>query len=219
MQNTKLLVFTILGSILLVIGLGWALSWMTGGSAEPIDISDPNTLVKDARNVIQPTTSATDSAQVAPYTLIEFSDLQCPACAAQAPLVKALLADQGDKITFIYRHFPLLRIHPNSMVAAQAAEAAGEQGKFWEMHDALFATQNQWAKQNDPAEHFRNLARDMGLDLEKFNIDYQNDGIKDRVLQDLRMAEQLKLSGTPTFILNGEVVSIDQAREIIESGN
>ncbi len=80
-----------------------------------------------------------------PVVLLEYSDFQCPACKARGPIIENLLGEFGDHIRFVYRHMPLSSIHNNAQLAAQATEAAGVQGKFWEMHDHLFETQSEWS--------------------------------------------------------------------------
>lgn len=141
-----------------------------------------------------------------PVTLVEYSDFQCPACGAYWPLLKQLQTDFPGKLILVYRHFPLRRIHPNADAAAQAAEAAGRQGKFWEMADLIFAGQAEWAKSGNAEEQFEKYAQQLGLDLVKFKDDADSSEIKQIIQQDLNEANAMNLSGTPSFFLNGQFI-------------
>lgn len=142
----------------------------------------------------------------APIALIEYSDFQCPACAAYEPMIKNLIADYGDNMAFAYRHFPLSSIHPNARAAAQAAEAAGMQGAFFEMHDLLFENQNEWSGKISPRSDFTKYAEELGLDVDQFNDDYNSDAVLERLNTDVAEAQSaaLNLDSTPSFFLNGE---------------
>lgn len=140
-------------------------------------------------------------------TLVEYSDFQCPACASYQPTIERIMKDFGDSIRFEYKHFPL-PIHNMAESAARAAEAAGQQGKFFEYHDMLFANQGVWSKMGNPAGVYTKYAEDLGLDLEKFNRHYNSSLLRDKVRSDAREAVQNKVTGTPTFFLNGQVMKI-----------
>jgi protein-disulfide isomerase len=134
--------------------------------------------------------------------LVEFSDFQCPYCAAAHKNVKEFLANRLTDVTLVYKHLPLEQIHPEALPAAKASWAAQQQGKFWEYHDALFANQKQL---NDA--FYQETAKKLGLDLAKFNRDRASQGATQAVNQDLGWAEKLRLNGTPTFIMNGQLFS------------
>ena len=159
---------------------------------------------------------ATSSAVV----LIEYSDFQCPACQAYFPALKQLAEEFGDQITFVYRHFPLRQIHFNAEAAARAAEAAGRQGKFWEMHDKLFENQTAWANDSDAFSLFSAYAESLGLDPAKFEADFNSQEVADKVENDYRSGIQAGVNSTPTFFINGSRISnprsIDQFRSILE---
>ncbi len=140
-------------------------------------------------------------------TLVEYSDFQCPACAAYQPTIEKIMTDFGENIKFEYKHFPL-PIHPLAESAARAAEAAGQQGKFFEYHDSLFANQGVWSRMANPSSAFSKYAEDLGLDMEKFNRHYSSTLLRDKVRSDAREAVQMQVTGTPTFFLNGTVMKI-----------
>jgi len=151
--------------------------------------------------------------------LIGYSDFQCPACAVYSALLKQLSEEYPDNLLIAYRHFPLTTIHKNAYPAAKAAESAGKQGKFWEMHDKLFDNQNEWAEVRDPKDKFIEYARSLELDEETFKKDFESGEIKDNVGNDILSANSLGLNSTPTFFLNGEKVqpnSFQDFKKMIE---
>lgn len=133
----------------------------------------------------------------------EYSDFQCPACKAWQPLIARVIADYGDRVAFAYRHFPLYRIHPNADAAARAAEAAGAQGKFWEMHDVLFEKQSEWDKRPNPWGAFESYAQQLGLDVERFKVDASSPAAQQAVADDYARGMSQRVQGTPSFFLNG----------------
>lgn len=140
-------------------------------------------------------------------TLVEYSDFQCPACAAYYPVLKQLNKDFEGKLRFVYRYFPLRNIHKNAEIASIAAEAAGRQNKFWEMHDLLFENQTEWSNLSDPREKFKEYAKFIGLDMEKFQNDLNSKEVKDKVEADYQNGLSLKVNATPTFFLNDQKIS------------
>jgi Na+/H+ antiporter NhaA len=134
----------------------------------------------------------------APVTLLEYGDFECPYCGDAAPVIDRLLDKLSDEVRYVFRHLPLADVHPSAQVAAEAAEAAAEQGKFWEMHDRLLTHQQALA----PADMFR-YASDLGLDLERFEDDLRRRRHAPRVAEDVRSADASGVSGTPTFFVNG----------------
>ncbi len=140
----------------------------------------------------------------ATVTIVEYSDFQCPACAQYYQMLKQVHTDFGDKIKFVYRHFPLRTIHPNAQAASEAAVAAGLQGRFWEMHDQLFENQTSWSNLAKPEESFIRYAENLGLNVEQFKSDLKSSQVKDRVNRDYNDAIKNGLNGTPTFFINGE---------------
>ena len=146
--------------------------------------------------------------------LTEYSDFQCPACAAFEPVLEEVLAKYGDKITFEYKHYPL-PIHPYAEQAALAAEAAGQQGKFFEYHHKLFAAQQDWSNAAVPQTLFIQYATELGLDVDKFKMHMRSSILRDAVRADANEARELGLTGTPTFFLNGQKMDIKSYEDFI----
>lgn len=194
-MNTKAIVMFVVVTLGLLLGVG-AMLWQFGENADkPVaDVAGESVHVKGEGELV----------------LVEFSDFQCPAClAVQAPL-KQILAKYEGKVKLVYRHFPLLSIHKNAQVAAYASEAADMQGKFWEMHDLLFDKQQEWGGLDDPKNKLIEYAQELELDVVKFESDLDSQEAKDRVSADLLAATRYRLSGTPTFFLNGVRVEFNQ---------
>ncbi len=151
--------------------------------------------------------------------LIEYSDFQCPACAAYAPIVKQIAEEFKDSAVFVYRHFPLSQ-HKNAELAALAAEAAGKQGKFWEMHDLIFENQNEWSESQIAEELFVKYATELNINIGQFKNDLISKEIKDKVKNDLRSGEKNGVNSTPTFFLNNKKIqprSYDEFKQLIEA--
>ncbi len=143
----------------------------------------------------------------APVTLIEYSDFQCPACASYHPLIKQLVKELSTStLRFVARNFPL-PMHENADEAAWAAEAAGKQNKYWEMHDLLFDRQSFWESETKPDQKFLGYAELLGLNTTTFMADYHSNAIKDRVQRDVIAGEAAGVDRTPLFFLNGERVT------------
>jgi protein-disulfide isomerase len=143
--------------------------------------------------------SAVKGPEDARVTLVEFSDFQCPFCARATAFADELVAAYPKDLKLVYKHLPLTQIHPNAMPAAKASVAAQNQGKFWEMHDGLFAIY----KELTP-EKIRGVAEKIGLDLAKFDADLADPETEARVREDMKLAQDVSVSGTPTFFLNGK---------------
>ena len=149
----------------------------------------------------------------AKVAIVEFSDFQCPACGSAHPIIKRITQEYGDKILFVYRHFPLTNIRKQAELAAYAAEAAGKQGKFWEMYDLLFNNQEDWAGKSDAKDIFLDYAKELKLTLEQFEADLDLAEIKDKVEAQLSMGQAANVNATPTFYLNGTKIATNPKYE------
>ena len=137
----------------------------------------------------------------AKLTLVEFSDFQCPYCAKARPLIDELMKAYPQDVNFVYKEYPLTSIHQNAMIAAKAHIAAGLQGKYWEMHDRLFENRAQLGE-----DKVRDIARALGLDMDRFEKDLQSDEVSRRVSEDVQLAKQMGVRGTPTIFLDGQLL-------------
>lgn len=160
----------------------------------------------------------------AKVSVIEYGDFQCPACAAYEPIVEQIIEEYGNDIQFVFRHFPLSQIHKNAQISSQAAEAAGLQGKFWEMHDMLYQNQKEWSETPNGTvvgKYFDVYAKEIGLDVAKFDVDIQSAGVKQAVQDDLAAANAAKVDHTPTFFVNLKQIvnpnSYAEAKVVIEA--
>ena len=155
--------------------------------------------------------------------VVEYGDYQCPACAAYHTLTKQLATDFKDKIALVYRNFPLREIHKYADLSAQTAEAAGKQGKFWEMHDLLYENQKTWAESNDAKTIFLGYAKSLDLNMDQFQKDLDSDSIKNKIEADLQSGIKAGIQGTPTFFINGKSIvnpqSYDEFKNLINASS
>lgn len=135
----------------------------------------------------------------APITLVEYGDYQCPHCGRAYPIVKRIQAEMGDRMRFVFRDFPLEKAHPQALMAAVASEAAGRQGKFWEMHDMLFEHQKR-LHHTGLVEH----ATALGLDIDRFEQDMNDEALAIRVKEEFYSGMRSGVNATPTFFINDE---------------
>lgn len=180
--------------VLLVVGGAWLVKNKPGNTDEVV------TLTVDLYNGGDWVRGSPE----APLVVVEYSDFQCPACAAFEPLVQQAQTELGDQMLVVYREFPLTSIHDNAQLAAQAAEAAGLQGKFWEMHDLLFEQQATWSTTDDPTSLFVGYAESLNLEAALFESDLTSAAVKRAVATDVSSGNQLGVGGTPTFYVNGK---------------
>ncbi|TXK18895.1 thioredoxin domain-containing protein [Homoserinibacter sp. GY 40078] len=145
--------------------------------------------------------------------LVEFGDYQCPSCQALAPAVASLETEFPDQVTVVYRHFPLPQ-HAHAIDAALAAEAAAAQGRFVEMHEALYASQAEWSELDDAAPAFRAIAEQLGLDLDRYDADVADPDTRARVEADAAAGDAAGVSSTPTFFLEGEKLELQKITDL-----
>jgi protein-disulfide isomerase len=143
--------------------------------------------------------------------LTEYGDFQCPACGMYHPVIQQLKEKYKGKVTFQFRHFPLTEIHKNALVSARAAEAAGLQGKFFEMHDKLYEGQQAWKDETNPTPTFEQYAKAIGLDVAKFRTDMKSEQTNNAVQADRADAKKKKYASTPTFVLNGKKIDAPES--------
>jgi protein-disulfide isomerase len=206
--------------ILAVLGIALGAGWyLTRPKVEPTQTSSvaANTSPTNTSPAAIPSGPAEPGAEpphaigpaTAPLTLEEFGDFECPPCGLLHPVLKTMEHEFGDRVRIIFREFPLVPTHPHALAAARAAEAAGLQGKFWEMHDLLYETQKAWHDAFDVRPIFEGYATRIGLDLERFKRDSVGEIAERRIFLDGKRAHSLGVKGTPTVFLNGREVPFE----------
>ena len=168
----------------------------TGRANRPRQRPDPN-----RRYSVNTEGAPTRGLKSAKVSIVEFSDFQCPFCGRVTPTLQKIEKEYGDRVRIVFKHLPL-SIHPKAPAAHAAAEAAHRQGKFWEMHDRIFA--NQRALEPDI---FEGYAEAIGLDMDRYRVDIASADVKKRIDADMSEARRLGVTGTPGFFLNGRFVS------------
>lgn len=140
-------------------------------------------------------------------SIVEYGDFECPICKQTAPGLKLLRERFAGQLRFAYRHFPLEEVHPHALAAAEAAECAGAQGKFWEMHDAIFATQDKWATQvtSSPRGVIDPLASQVGLDVARYNECMNSQKYVAHIQAHRQAAQRYRVQSTPSFVIGGRV--------------
>jgi protein-disulfide isomerase len=145
----------------------------------------------------------------APAKLEEFGDFECPPCGMFHPILVQMHKEFGDKLQITFREFPLVPAHQHAIAAASAAEAAGLQGKFWEMHDLLYENQKTWHEAFDVRPIFDGYAKQIGLDMTKYQNDLNSEPVAQRIFADGKRAHSMGVKGTPTVFLNGKEVPFE----------
>jgi protein-disulfide isomerase len=169
-----------------------------------VNRNDAPTAAAAAEALVRPDSHRLSTAADGKTTVVEFLDFECESCLAAYPVVEKLRAEYGDRITYVVRYFPIAS-HPNAFNAAHAAEAAARQGKFEPMYKKLFDTATVWGHQQQPqAAVFAGYARDLGLDMTRYDTDVASAEVAARVKADATDGENVGVQGTPTFFINGE---------------
>ncbi len=196
-QETKVLIGIGVTTITIVAGAIFFLSGRQVTQNGNQQLVDAQVLIREDSNTI-----SSGSSKV---TLVEFGDYQCPACGTVHPVIKEILEENKGKITFVFRHFPLPG-HKNAEAAAEAAEAAGERGKYWEMHGLLYENQAEWSESDNPLTIFLSYAEKLQLDTDNFRNSLKSKKYSQKITQDKNDGLALGVNGTPTFFLNGRRV-------------
>ena len=145
----------------------------------------------------------------APAHIEEFGDFECPPCGMFHPILEEMHKEFGDRLRITFREFPLVPTHQHALAAASAAEAAGMQGKFWEMHDLLYERQKDWKKEFNVRPVFESYAKEIGIDVARYQRDMASDAVANRITRDGVRGRSLGVQGTPTVFLNGREVPFE----------
>ena len=208
--------FLIIAIVLVAVVVGAALLFRSGQNSDSF-IAAPTPQATGQKSAEQQRTPPASAG----VTLEEFGDYQCPPCGELHPTLKKLKQEFGPNLNFVFRNLPLTSIHKNALAAAQAAEAARVQNRFWEMHDLLYENQDLWKDDIDPHPTFWKFASDLGLDTARFGRDLGDKQLKLRIEADEAAAAELGIIGTPTVLIDGrqlrpEATNPDGIRKAIE---
>jgi protein-disulfide isomerase len=230
-ESKSSLPFVIIGGVLVAVIVAVVLMSRTSGTSSaptppPTTPSSANSGASPVQQTRSPQPGASNpwskGGTTARVTLEEFSDFQCPACGALEPGLRRVVNDYGDRVQLIFRNFPLA-MHKYAFQAARAAEAAGQQGKFWEMHDMIYDNQKEWSDSMEPRVQFESYATRLGLDVQRFKTDSERQDLADRIKADYGRGMSLNVKGTPTIFLNGremvpgKLVTEDDLRREIDA--
>jgi len=208
-KAAKINIAIVAGLVLLLAAVIAVIVSVSGANQQPTASGDLDpALIENADSH-----ALTDPAD-AQVTVVEFLDFQCPGCGDLEPTMQELRADLGDEVRFVVRNFPLIDIHPNAVDAAVAAEAAADQDEYAAMHDALFANQDEWTGLDDATDYFRDLADELGLDLDAYDAAVADPATEERVMADRADALDLGLQGTPSIIVDGQLVQLQQLSDV-----
>jgi protein-disulfide isomerase len=202
------IILVVLGTAL---GTAWYMKQTSSGApsapAGPSGSESPAAALKPVAGAEPPHFRGSENAAV---TLEEFGDFECPPCGNVYPILKDIEAEYGPRLKVIFREYPLTPNHPHALVAARAAEAAGLQGKFFEMHDLIYQNQTKWKEEFDVRPIFDGYAKLIGLDFERWKRDQSSEAVEQRIFLDGTRAHSLGVKGTPTIFLNGTELPFEQ---------
>lgn len=213
MKSEVKLVISI-GAAALALGLGL---FLFSPEIDNVQVGD---VKADARELIKEAAFKAGNSE-APIKIVEFGDYQCPACRAADPEVRSLLnSDYASKFEYGFVHFPLTGIHPNARASAQAVEAAGKQGKYWEMAELVFTRQDNWSTSSSPESYFETLASELGLNVDQWKDDLDALDSRARIEKGMALGQAIGVSSTPTFFINDQklsgVTTVDEWKELID---
>ncbi len=194
-NEIKILTGIVVGTILIVVAGALTMGGKSSPNKQENTVVDKKILIHGDSHKLGP-----DKSKV---TLVEFGDFQCPACGASYPIVSRLLLEYKGKITFVFREFPL-PVHENAKTAAYAAEAAGAQGKFFEMYDKLYSFQRDWGESKNARNYFDKYAKELKLDVAKFKKDIDDKKYDAKIQNDINDGNTAGVGATPTFFINGK---------------
>lgn len=200
----------------IVIGLMVGLFLLFGGKESNKTTFEGDPLViAESENSVGPNNAV--------VTVIEYGDFECPSCLNAFPYVQQFKAEYQDRVRFVFRHFPLSQLnpqmHPNAFIAHRAAQAAANQGKFWEMHDLLYQSQQQWSRSTSgldvvaAAKMFESFAQQIELNIDQYRTDVESEEVNNLIKQQVASGKKLNITGTPTFFINGEKIDSPQNDE------
>lgn len=202
----------VIGAICLI-GLGGLIAFTKQGEPN-VDNLDPTSLIQSENGSIGDRTTGKTGAKV---IVFEYADYQCPGCGAAFSTIKNIQETYKDKVTFVFRNFPLTSIHPNALAASSVAEAAGQQGKFWEMHDLLFSQRDAWVNltADQRGSVFVGYAKQLDLDIDKFTSDQAGKTVSEKISRDRALGGKVGVDSTPSLFIGSTKVDATTVDEVI----
>lgn len=201
--------------VICLLGLGGAI-YLSKKDAVNVNTTDPFSIIETNDDTIGDNTFGNTDAKV---RVIEYGDYQCPGCGAAAATMPKVQTLYKDKVLFVFRNFPLTSAHPNALAAATVAEAAGLQGKYWEMHDLLYSSQSLWSSLNtaERTKAFDGYASQLGLDLTVFHNDLTSEAIQTKIRTDRALGTKVGVNETPTFFIGTQKASSNAVSKLLNS--
>jgi protein-disulfide isomerase len=190
--------------IILVVGLGGLFLFTRNKAAAPGTNNNSSASVSNH-------TKGNNASKV---SLVVYGDFECSACERFFPIEKQVVDKFINDITFTFRHYPLDTIHQNARAASRAAEAAGKQNKFFEMHDLLYQNQSSWLSLGDPLPTFTKFATALSINVEQFKTDYASEAVNSTINADKKEGDSKKVAGTPTYFLNGKELKLEEIQTV-----
>ena len=206
----------IIGLFVLVVAGLVAFGVASEDDKKPAASNAPSSGAPDAR-LVRPDSHVLGEKAKGDVTFVEFLDFECEGCKAAYPAVEQLRKDYKGRVTFVARYFPMPG-HFNAERAARSVEAAAQQGKFEDMYHHMYRTQDAWGEKQIPLDRvFRTYARDLGLDMKKYDADYADPATVARVKKDMADGYALGVAGTPTFFLDGELIQPRSYKDLTDA--
>lgn len=198
---------------IVVLGLGGLIAFTKQGTAD-VDNLDPTQIIQSENDTIGDNVYGKTGSKV---VVFEYADYQCPGCSAAFPAMHDVQALYKDKVAFVFRNFPITTSHPNALAAAAVAEAAGRQGKFWEMHNLLFTQRDGWVNStiSQRGDIFLSYAKQLELDIETFTTDQASKDILDKISRDRALAGKVGVEATPTFFLGNDKMTDEISSDLM----
>jgi protein-disulfide isomerase len=199
--------------VVCLLGLGGLVAFTKQGETN-VDNVDAATIIQSSNGSIGDRTTGKSDAKV---IVFEYADYQCPGCGAAFSTTKTIQDTYKDKVAFVFRNFPLTSIHPNALAAASVAEAAGQQGKFWEMHDLLFTQRSAWVNlsADQRGSVFVGYAQQLGLDTAKFTSDQSSKLVSEKINFDRALGSKVGVNSTPSFFIGSTKIDATTTDEVI----
>lgn len=211
MTRTRWIVFVILCTFVL-----GGLAFMSKKDSVDVGSVDPASIIASTDTAIGDHVYGDKNSKV---VLIEYGDFQCPGCGGAFPQLKTIKEVYKGEIAFVFRDFPLTSLHPNALAAAAAAESAGLQGKFWEMHNKLYENQDTWSgvAANKRDDIFAGYAEELGLNVEQYRNDLSSKKVTEKIARDQALGRKVKVDSTPSIYIGSEKLSDEENTDLIQA--